>query len=73
MRKTELNLLLKGTDNMRGKKIKQINNLIIRYTDEFQYSVWTPFGQCWEDRMTLEQAEEFCRNTKDFTHKRGRG
>ena len=36
MRKMELNSLLKGTDNMRGKKIKQINNLIIRYTDEFQ-------------------------------------
>ena len=51
---------------MKGKKIKQINNLTIRYTEEYQYSVWTPDGRCWEDRMTLEQAEEFCRNTKDF-------
>ena len=53
-------------ETMKGKKIKQINNLIIRYTEEYQYSVWTPDGRCWEDRMTLEQAEEFCRNTKDF-------
>lgn len=57
---------------MRGKKIKQINNLIIRYTDEFQYSVWTFLGKCLEDRLTLEQAEEFCRNTKDFVHKKER-
>ena len=64
---------IKGVGFMRGKKIKQINNLIIRYTDEFQYSVWTFFGKCLEDRLTLKQAEEFCRNTKDFVHKRRRG
>ena len=56
-------------ETMKGKKIKQINNLTIRYTEEYQYSVWTPDGRCWEDRMTLEQAEEFCRNTKDFVNK----
>lgn len=55
---------------MKGKRIKQINNLVIRYTEEYQYSVWTPDGRCWEDRMTLEQAEEFCRNTKDFLAKK---
>ena len=54
---------------MKGKKIKQINNLTIRYTDEFQYSVWTPDDRCWEDRLTLEQAEEFCRETKNFIKK----
>ena len=54
---------------MKGKKIKQINNLTIRYTEAYQYAVWTPDGRCWEDRMTLEQAEEFCRNTKDFVSK----
>ena len=54
---------------MTGKRIKQINNLVIRYTDMYQYSVWTPDGRCWEDRMTLEQAEEFCRNTKDFVRR----
>lgn len=51
---------------MQGKRIKQINNLVIRYTEAYQYAVWTPDGRCWEDRMTLEQAEEFCRKTKDF-------
>lgn len=55
---------------MKGKKIKQINNLIIRYTDIYKYSVWTPDGRCWEDRMTLEQAETFCKNTKDFIKKK---
>lgn len=54
---------------MRGKRIKQINNLVIRYTDEFQYAVWTPDGVCWEDRMTLEQAESFCRETMDFVNR----
>ena len=53
---------------MKGKKIKQINNLEIRYTELYNYSVWTmgKYGKCLEDRMTLEQAEEFCKNTKDF-------
>lgn len=51
---------------MRGKRIKQINNLTITYTDDFQYSIWTKDGRCLEDRMTFEQAEEYCRNTKDF-------
>lgn len=51
---------------MMGKKVKQINNLIIRYSEMYQYSVWTPTGICWEDRMTLEQAETFARQTKDF-------
>jgi hypothetical protein len=55
---------------MKGKKIKQINNLTIRYTEMYQYSVWTSNGRCCEDRMTLEQAEEFCRKTKDFVLKR---
>ena len=49
-----------------GKRIKQINNLVIRYTEIYQYAVWSSYGVCLEDRMTLQQAEEFCRNTKDF-------
>lgn len=52
---------------MFGKRIKQINNLIIRYTEHYQYAVWSPDGRCLDDRMTLEEAEEYCRNTKDFT------
>ena len=53
---------------MKGKRIKQINNLVIRYTELYQYAVWVmgKYGKCLEDRMTLKQAEEFCRSTKDF-------
>ena len=51
---------------MKGKKIKQINNLIIRYTEIYQYAVWTNDGRCLDDRLTLEQAEQYCRETKDF-------
>ena len=31
---------------MKGKKIKQINNLSIHYTEMYQYSVWSPYGVC---------------------------
>ena len=51
---------------MKGKKIKQINNLIIRYTEIYQYAVWTKDGRCLDDRLTFEQAEQYCRETKDF-------
>ena len=51
---------------MKGKRVKQINNLIIRYTEAYGYAVWTPNGICLEDRLTLKQAEEFCRETTDF-------
>lgn len=52
---------------MTGKRIKQVNNLIICFTAIHQYAVWTPDGRiCLDDRMTLEQAEEYCKNTKDF-------
>ena len=53
-------------NQIKGKKIKQINNLIIRYTEANQYAVWTPDGKCLEDNCTSEQAEEFCKNTEDF-------
>lgn len=51
---------------MKGKRIKQINNLVIYYTELYQYAVWTPTGICLEDRLTLEQAIDFCKNTRDF-------
>ena len=54
---------------MKGKKIKQINNLTIYYTKMYQFAVWTPEGKCLEDRLTLDQAIEFCKSTKDFTAK----
>lgn len=59
---------MKGND-MKGKRIRQINNLIIRYTDIYQYSVWTPDGRCWEDRMNYDEAVEFCKKTKDYINK----
>lgn len=51
---------------MKGKKIKQVNNLVIHFTPMYKYAVWSPDGKCLEDRLTLEQAENFCKNTKDF-------
>lgn len=48
------------------EKIKQINNLIIRYREDNGYSVWTQKGICWEDSLSLEQAENYCRETLDF-------
>ena len=55
---------------MKGKKIKQINNLVIYYTEMYHYAVWTPDGRCLDDRMTLEQAENYCKEVTDFTAKR---
>lgn len=53
----------------KGKRIKQINNLIIYYTEMNQYAVWTQRNVCLEDRLTLSQAEEFCKKTKDFVNR----
>lgn len=54
---------------MRGRRIKQINNWIIRYTEIYQYSVWSPDGRCYEDRLTLEQAENYCKENMDFVRR----
>lgn len=54
---------------MIGKKIKQINNLIITYYRPHDYMVCTFDGRILEDRMSLEEAEDFCRRTKDFLSK----
>ena len=51
---------------MKGKKIRQINNFIIRYTELHQYSVWTPNDKCWKANLTLEQAIELCENNKQL-------
>ncbi len=51
---------------MFGRKIKQINNLTISFYEPYNYCVFSPDGKCLEDRMTLEQAEKYCRKTKDF-------
>ena len=51
---------------IKEKRIKRINNWIIRYTEIDQYSVWGPDGKCYEDRLTLDEAEKFCKNNTDF-------
>lgn len=51
---------------LKGKRIKQKNNLVIYYTEMYGYAVWTLDGRCLEDRLTLKQAEQFCNDTKDF-------
>ena len=63
------------------KKIKQINNLVIKQDTARQisyfgnimdnpnylkYSVFNLDGKCLEDRLTLEQAENFCNTNKSF-------
>ena len=52
-----------------GKRIRQINNLVIRFDEIYKYCVWSPYGVCLEDRLTLEEAVEYCNNTKDFISK----
>ena len=54
---------------MKGKKVKQINNWTIRYTELYQYAVWSPDGRCYEDRLTLEEAEAYCRENTDFLNR----
>ena len=48
-----------------------INRLYIKHNTKAAssldaYSVWTPDGRCWEDRLTFDQAVDYCKNTKDF-------
>lgn len=57
---------------IKGKIIKRVNNLQIRYSDLYQYTVWTPDGKiCLKDRFQqLEEAVQYCKETKDFLTKR---
>ena len=66
-----------------AKLIEQINNLEIKkYTpkdpyyysnsDKRRYLVVGPNGVVYEDRLTLGEARQWCRRTKDFTGTRGR-
>ena len=53
------------------KNVMMINRLRIKYDKKADslseaYSVWTPDGKCWEDRLTLNQAVAYCQDTKDF-------
>lgn len=55
------------------KTVKQVNNLRICYHKDFapgrDYVVKTPTGRIWEEFATLQAAEAFCRDTKDFVRK----
>ena len=54
---------------MKGKKIKQVNNLVIYYSKVYNnFAVWHN-NICYEEFNTLEKAEEFCKKTKDFLRK----
>ena len=55
---------------IKRKRIKQINNLTI-YFSEDMYDVFSPDDRCLEEFHNLENAEKFCKNTKDFI-KRGK-
>lgn len=57
---------------MKGKRICQINNLVIYKTKMYGYAVWSPDGRCLDDRMTFGQAKEFCQHTLDFCAKNRR-
>jgi hypothetical protein len=59
----------KGDLSMRGKRIRQINNLTITYTDVYGYAVWASRTLCLEDRLTLDEAVEFCKETTDYINK----
>lgn len=49
---------------------KQINNLKIKFSETYnKYQVETPDKRILEEFNTLEKAEEFARNTKDFRKK----
>lgn len=61
-----------GNKNILKKQyIKQINNLKIYYTPWFNYCIETPQKIILEDRLTLKQAETFCKKTLDFLNKKG--
>lgn len=67
------------------KRVKQINNLVIKqdtvkyiYRNGYTfansnygfYRVYTPNGICLEDRLTLKEAEDFCKETLDFVKRK---
>lgn len=56
---------------IKGRILKQVNNLQIRYSDLYKYTVWTPDGKiCLEDRFdSIDEAIEYCKETKDFLAK----
>lgn len=51
---------------IKGKHIKQINNLEIKYLEELGYFIITPNRERLKDGMTLEEAELYCARCKDY-------
>lgn len=54
----------------RGTRIKQINNLEIKYLPELNYFVLTPDKKLLKKDMTLEDAELYCARNKDYVIKK---
>lgn len=54
----------------RGKHIKLINNLQIKYLPEINYFVVTPSKVVIKYGMTLEEAELYCARNKDYIIKK---
>ncbi len=40
--------------------VKEMNGFTIRHTETYGYEVRSKDGKCLEDRLTLEEAEEYC-------------
>lgn len=55
----------------RGKHIKLINYLEIKYHPELNYFVLTPDKKLLKNGMTLEDAELYCARNKDYVIKKG--
>jgi hypothetical protein len=55
----------------RGQHIRLINNLQIKYLPELNYFVLTPDKKLLKKDMTLEDAELYCANNKDYIIKKG--
>ena len=55
---------------IKGKHVKQINNLKIKYFPEFNYFVVSPNKEVLKQGMTLEDAELYCARNKDYIIKK---
>lgn len=55
---------------IRGKHIKQINYLEIKYIPNLKYFVVSPNKEVLKANMTLEDAELYCARNKDYIIKR---
>ena len=55
----------------KGKHIKQINYLQIKYLPELKYFVVSPNKEILKYGMELEDAELYCARCKDYIIKKG--